>query len=82
MKQIWIDLTDINSIERLDERHRALSAFFYRLLNSATASAQPGVEFSGPFAKTDYLLKQHKADRALSKGVNDARARFRHLSDL
>lgn len=82
MKQLWPELTDINSLEHVEERHRALSAFFHRLLNSATASARPGVEFSGPFAKTDYLLKEHGADRGLSKAVNDARARFRHLGEL
>ena len=82
MSDCFLELSDINSIESLKSRYHELSAFFHRLINRATASAQPGVEFSGPFAKTDYLLKEYGADRHLSFIVNDARVRFRHLSSL
>ncbi len=64
------------------ERYRALSAYFYRLINRAIAQARPGIEFRGPFAKTDYLLKENKADKELSRIVNSARVRFRNLSSL
>ena len=82
MNNLFLELSDINSPENLDERYRELSAFFHRLINRATADARPGVEFSGPFAKTDYLLKEYSADRHLSSIVNEARTRFRHLSSL
>ncbi len=40
------------------------------------------MQFSGLFAKTSYLLKEHKADDKLVKGVGNARQRIRHLNEL
>lgn len=69
-----------SSSESPSERYRALSAFFHRFLNSTTSSI--GIEFRGPFAKTDYLLKENKAERNLVRMVNNARVRFRNLASL
>ena len=40
------------------------------------------LQFSGLFAKTSYLLKEHKADATLVKAVGNARQRMRHLDEL
>lgn len=57
--------------------YRALNSVFLQCLERGTAVA--GVRFSGPFAKTDYLLKEHHAFLSLRRSVNDARVRFRRL---
>lgn len=50
------------------------------LLNHYTAHSN--LNFSGTFAKTDYLLKEHGANRLFSKQVNDTRIRLRKTSDF
>ncbi len=40
------------------------------------------LQFSGLFAKTSYLLKEHKASAKLVKAVGNARQRIRHLDEL
>lgn len=40
------------------------------------------LNFSGTFAKTDYLLKEYQASRNLSKNVNDTRNRLRKKDEL
>ncbi|MDE6026598.1 MAG: hypothetical protein K2G23_00820, partial [Muribaculaceae bacterium] len=82
MNDLLLELADIDSVKEISDRYRALSAFFHRFLNRATADARPAVEFRGPFAKTDYLLKENGADRHLSHIVNEARVRFRQLPSL
>ncbi len=82
MNELLRELLLIHNEDNLSERYRLLSGFFYRLINHATANARPGVDFRGPFAKTDYLLKEYKADRKLSQIVNNARVRLRRLSSL
>lgn len=57
-----------------------LNRCFQRFLNERTDFA--GVRFNGTFAKTDYLLKEHRAPRPLQQKVNDARARLRRLREL
>ena len=52
-----------------------LNRAFQRCLNENTRV--PGVRFNGPFAKTDYLLKEHHAPTALQHRVNDTRVRLR-----
>lgn len=37
-----------------------------------------GTVFVGPFAKTDYLLKEHGAQKELARGINNTRVRLRH----
>lgn len=54
--------------------YRSMSKLFSRLINDASADA--AVLLSGPFAKTDYLLRKHQADKQLRQDVNDARIRF------
>lgn len=41
-----------------------------------------GVRFGGPFAKTDYLLKEYHASQQLQRSVHDARVRMRNISQL
>ena len=82
MNELLRDLIVINEEKTTGARYKALGAFFYRLINLKTAQARTGIEFRGPFAKTDYLLKEYEADYELSKSVNEARVRFRNLSSL
>lgn len=75
------ELTDIHfSSHDIKERYRGLSAFFHRFLNHATADK--GIEFCGPFAKLDYLLKENDAPRRLVRRANNARVRFKNLSSM
>lgn len=60
--------------------YRAMNGAFLKCLDQ-TALLE-GVRFSGPFAKTDYLLKECHASRALQKRVNDARVRLRKQKQL
>lgn len=60
--------------------YRHLNRFFLRCIDQKTNL--PGIRFGGPFAKTDYLLKEHKAPRRLRAAVNEARGRFRQLAVL
>lgn len=57
--------------------YNLLNRVFQRLLNEKTSFA--GVRFNGPFAKTDYLLKEYRAPRHLQRSVNDARVRMRSI---
>ena len=57
-----------------------LNRVFQRLLNENTSFA--GVRFNGPFAKTDYLLKEYRAPRHLQRSVNDARVRMRNAWNM
>ena len=50
-----------------------------KFLDQRTASSR--VIFAGPFAKMDYLLKEHGASWQLSRSANDARRRIRHSGD-
>ena len=40
------------------------------------------LNFSGTFAKTDYLLKEYQASRQLVRAINDTRVRLRKRSEL
>jgi hypothetical protein len=55
--------------------YRALNWVFLKALDQKTDFT--GIRFAGPFAKTDYLLKEYKAPKSLRFLVNDARVRFR-----
>lgn len=57
--------------------YRGLKQVFMLVLDQKTPSA--GIRFGGTFAKTDYLLKELKAPKALRATLNDARVRFRRL---
>lgn len=51
-----------------------------RLLDQLTD--QTDLNFGGPFAKMDYLLKEHEATKAMSWAVNDTRTRIRLRHDV
>lgn len=55
--------------------YRLMNSVFLRCLDQQTSFQ--GIRFGGPFAKTEYLLREHHADRYLQHIVNDARVRFR-----
>lgn len=60
--------------------YRGLNWVFLKALDQKTDL--PGIRFGGPFAKTDYLLKEYKASKGLRFMVNDARVRFRQQRSL
>ena len=62
------------------QAYSALRGVFMKCLDMHTRFV--GIRFGGPFAKTDYLLKEHKAPRRLSAIVNDARSRFRKMGTM
>jgi hypothetical protein len=57
--------------------YRRFLEVFMDCLNQKTAGLN--LMFGGAFAKTDYLLKEYKADRKLMKKVNDTRVRLRNM---
>jgi len=60
--------------------YQLMGQTFKRLLNQKTAETQ--INFGGDFAKTDFLLKEYRADGALRKAVNDSRVRLRQRYGL
>ena len=56
-----------------------LNRLFMHLLDEHTA--QLPVHLVGPFAKTDYLLKEHNASKKLFRMVNDLRVRLIRLKN-
>lgn len=58
----------------------ALNSAFLRFLDEATKVNR--ILLVGAFAKMDYLLKEHDADRLLKRRVNSARVRMRHKEQL
>ncbi|MDD5862411.1 MAG: AAA domain-containing protein [Prevotella sp.] len=61
----------------MERRYAALDTVFQNLLDQNTDFAR--IRLVGPFAKTDYLLKTHDANGALSHAVHTARIHFRDL---
>jgi hypothetical protein len=57
--------------------YRQFLEVYMDCLNQKTAGLN--LMFGGAFAKTDYLLKERKADRKLVKKVNDTRVRLRNM---
>ena len=60
--------------------YQLMNRVFLRCLDQHTSFQ--GIRFGGPFAKADYLLREHHADRYLQRIVNDARVRFRKSSQM
>ena len=60
--------------------YRLMNSVFLRCLDQQTSFQ--GIRFGGPFAKTDYLLREHQADRHLQRIVNDARVRLRKSTHM
>ncbi|MCM1066314.1 MAG: AAA domain-containing protein [Muribaculaceae bacterium] len=56
-------------------RYSALAGVFHSIIDEATAASS--INFSGPFAKTDYLLREHRAPEELRRAVHGARVRIR-----
>ena len=59
--------------------YQRYNSLFQKVLSLQTAEVQ--MNFSGAFAKTDYLLKQRGAAGKFAVEVNGMRARFRHSHD-
>lgn len=59
-----------------ERAYKLLNRLFQRFLEQATAECP--VLLGGTFAKTDYLLKEHKATREMVLHTNDTRVRLRH----
>jgi Superfamily I DNA and RNA helicases and helicase subunits len=55
--------------------YNAFNHTFQRLLYQKTDASR--LNLAGTFAKTDYLLKEHRAPKALVMAVNDTRVRLR-----
>ena len=66
--------------EDIRKAYLALNRIFQKCLFQNTHIA--GVRFSGSFSKTDYLLKEHNAPRALQRSVNAARIHLRRQNSL
>lgn len=60
--------------------YRELGRLFSLLLFHGTSSLS--IKFSGPFARTDYLLKENNASAAQSRLINDTRIRLRRQAEL
>ena len=88
--EIYESESSINYFEELEHSvdlkpdynriYLAYNQVFQKFLNQKTS--QTRINFGGPFAKTDYLLKEYKASRKLCKTINDTRVRLRKLSEL
>lgn len=61
-------------------RYDALARCFFDIIDEACAGAR--VSLAGPFAKTDYILTEAKADPQFAVAVNGARVRFRNRHEL
>lgn len=60
--------------------YQQLNAVFQKCLNRNTLDIS--LNFGGTFAKTDYLLKEHKASKKTAKRTNDTRTRLRKQEEL
>lgn len=78
--EFYADILAVLSKQTKDaDRYVLLNRLFLHLLEEHTA--QLPVHLVGPFAKTDYLLKEHKASKKLSRMVNDLRVRLIRLKN-
>lgn len=55
--------------------YQSFNQVFQKFINQQTSKTR--LNLGGAFAKTDYLLKEHKASRKLVKTTNDTRVRLR-----
>lgn len=73
--EFYVDIRAVLSKQIADnDRYVRLNRLFLHLLDEHTA--QLPVHLVGPFAKTDYLLKEHNAPKRLWRMVNDLRVRL------
>lgn len=76
--EFYADLFSILSDRKTaGNRYVLLNRLFLHLLEEQTALLP--VRLVGPFAKTDYLLKEYNAPKRLSRMVNDLRVRLNRL---
>ena len=69
----------LSLLPRYRQTYSQLNRIYQKCLDQHTIIV--GARFAGTFAKTDYLLKEHKAPAVLRATVNDARVRMRKLSE-
>jgi hypothetical protein len=60
--------------------YQSFNQVFQRFINQKTSFTR--LNLGGAFAKTDYLLKEHRASRKLVKTTNDTRVRLRKYYEL
>ena len=60
--------------------YQAMNHTFQKFISLKTSLTR--LNLGGPFAKTDYLLKEYKAPRRLFKTTNDTRTRLRRQAEL
>lgn len=78
--EFYADIRAVLSKQTADnERYVRLNRLFLHLLDEHTA--QLPVHLVGPFAKTDYLLKEHNAPKRLWRMVNDLRVRLNRFKN-
>lgn len=78
--EFYADIRAVLSKQTTDtDRYVRLNRLFLHLLDEQTA--QLPVHLVGPFAKTDYLLKEHNAPKRLWRMVNDLRVRLNRFKN-
>ena len=70
----------MNQLSKYHEVYNVLNQVFKRFLNQQTSGVR--INFSGDFAKTDYLLKEYGASKRLVKTINDTRVRLRKRHEM
>lgn len=60
--------------------YQSFNQVFQKFINQQTS--QTRLNLGGAFAKTDYLLKEHRASRKLVKTTNDTRVRLRKYYEM
>ena len=79
--EFYADILAIFSEQSEDStRYVLLNRLFLHLLDEHTA--QLPIHLVGPFAKTDYLLKEHHAPKRLWRMVNDLRVRLNRFKNM
>ncbi|MDO4191643.1 MAG: DNA helicase, partial [Bacteroidales bacterium] len=70
----------LSYLPNISKVYIAYNQLFQRLLNQATSMVS--LNFSGSFAKTDFLLKEHHASLTMKREVNATRIRLRKQKTL
>ena len=80
--KILFDEIETAVAQRPDYRqvYHVLTQVFKRCLNQKTSGTR--INFSGDFAKTDYLLKEYGAPKRLVRATNDTRVRLRKRYEM
>lgn len=72
--------TAISLMPDYNKVYRSFNQVFQKFINQQTS--QTRLNLRGPFAKTDYLLKEHGASRKLAETTNDTRKRLRKCYEI